>query len=120
MKAFKGCINPNCVGYKKIKYKKDDEFCKKCGDKLSFVCADCWKPMDDDEHRLCINCKAKQDQAKADKKAAIKQGGAKVIAAVGVAAVAAPKVVKGVGGLAKDAKGAVGAFKDLAKMIVKK
>lgn len=51
MRAFKGCVNLDCDAYKKIHYKKNDQFCVKCGSPLSFVCAGCWKPMESDEER---------------------------------------------------------------------
>ena len=111
MKAFKGCINEECKAFKKIKYKKDDYFCSKCGTPLVYVCADCWKQMDDDNESLCLNCKAKRAQKKEEQVAAVKgaaQDIVEVVGAVGAAggAVAgvAAKVVPGVAKVAQKAK----------------
>lgn len=41
MKPFKGCVNENCSAYKKIHYRRDDHYCRKCGHPLYSVCADC-------------------------------------------------------------------------------
>ena len=38
MKRVKGCLNNKCVEYKKTYYKESDEYCVKCGTKLSYVC----------------------------------------------------------------------------------
>ena len=62
MKAFKGCTNSDCKAYKKIHYKKEDQFCVKCGQKLSFVCAECWKRMEKDKEKYCISCSAEKEQ----------------------------------------------------------
>lgn len=62
MRAFKCCVNLDCDAYKKIHYKKNDQFCVKCGSPLSFVCAGCWKPMESDEERYCIGCTTEKEQ----------------------------------------------------------
>ena len=41
MKAFKGCTNSDCKAYKKIHYKKEDQFWVKGGQQLSLICAEC-------------------------------------------------------------------------------
>lgn len=64
MKAFKGCINESCKAYKKKHYKNDDNYCLICGQKLYFVCADCWKQFDDNKEKYCILCKAARDDKK--------------------------------------------------------
>ena len=64
MKAFKGCVNQNCISYKKRHYKDDDEYCTTCGEKLYYVCADCWKQFEDNKERYCITCKAIRDDKK--------------------------------------------------------
>ena len=109
MKAFKGCINSSCSVYKKIRYKKNDNFCTKCGGPLQFVCADCWTQLDDDSEKYCVFCKNKR-RDEADKciegaKDVAKKIGGGVAATVGVVVMAA-----------KNAKQLQGAVKDLAKV----
>ena len=50
MKRVKGCLNSNCDEYKKTYYKVSDEYCVKCGTKLSYVCKHhkCFKQIPDD------------------------------------------------------------------------
>ena len=50
MKRVKGCLNSNCKEYKKTYYKESDEYCVKCGTKLSYVCKHpkCFKQIPDD------------------------------------------------------------------------
>lgn len=62
MKAIKGCTNFECKAYKKIHFKKDDQFCTKCGKPLSFVCAECWKAMENDTEHYCMSCNALREQ----------------------------------------------------------
>lgn len=119
MKAFKGCINPECKAYKKIHYKYDDEFCLKCGSPLSFVCAECWKPMAEGKDRYCVSCSAEKEQKRAQKMAAAKKYGGQAVAFAGGAIVAFPQVIKNSDKLVKDAKKAVDAAKDVVKMIKK-
>ena len=38
MKRVKACLNSECSECKKTYYKATDEFCVKCGSKLSYVC----------------------------------------------------------------------------------
>ena len=49
MKRVKGCLNSKCVEYKKTYYKESDEYCVKCGTKLSYVCKHpkCFKQIPD-------------------------------------------------------------------------
>lgn len=108
MKVFKGCINPSCKAYKKKDSKKNDNYCKECGEPLQFVCADCWTQLDDDSEKYCILCKNKRKD-KADKridaaKATVKKVGDGAAAAVSVVMVA------------KNAKQFQGAVEDLAKI----
>ena len=97
MKAFKGCVNPECVAYKKKHYKNEDDYCTKCGEKLYYVCADCWKQLESNKERYCITCKAIRDDKKDQRtektiEAAKKVGGA--FAATGTIMVAAAKNVQ--------------------------
>lgn len=75
MKAFKGCINEGCIAHKKIKYKDSDEFCSKCGNALSYVCAGCWKVMEDNSARYCISCLAEREQKRSQNIEKVKSGG---------------------------------------------
>lgn len=61
-KRIKGCPNENCPeNIKKKKYSADDNFCKKCGMPLIYVCAICHKEIEDIAgHRLCMSCEAAQ------------------------------------------------------------
>ena len=57
MKRLKACLNEKCPTYRKSYYKASDEYCVKCGQKLSFVCRahKCFKPIPDDKHvAYCI------------------------------------------------------------------
>lgn len=83
MKAFKGCTNIECIAYKKTHYKKEDKYCPKCGKPLSFVCAECWKPLEDGSEKYCISCKAKKEQKRAEQMGAVKKVGAGVVGVVG-------------------------------------
>ena len=49
MKRVKGCLNSNCKEYRKTYYKESDEYCVKCGTKLSYVCKHpkCFKQIPD-------------------------------------------------------------------------
>ena len=69
IKAKKGCINQDCVMCKKKKYaNKDDPFCPKCGNALSFVCEKCHTVLEDGTTKLCISCQAKKDDGKEKRK----------------------------------------------------
>ncbi len=82
MKVFKGCVNEKCEAYKKKHYRDDYEYCPFCGDKLEYVCADCWKVMEDNSEKHCESCKAKREQQHAQNIEKAKGYG---VAAVGVA-----------------------------------
>lgn len=46
MKAYKGCVNRECKSFKRKDHYKDEyNYCPICGDKLEYVCADCWKVL---------------------------------------------------------------------------
>lgn len=115
MKAFKGCTNPGCKAYKKMHYKKDNSFCLSCGNPLSFVCAECWKPMESGKEKFCISCAAKRDQHRAEKWDMIKKHGSKAVAAVGTVAVAMPELTK----MSKNIKEVVGTISQTVLKIKK-
>lgn len=50
MKKVKGCLNNSCSEYRKTYYKESDEYCVKCGYKLSYVCKykKCFKQIPED------------------------------------------------------------------------
>lgn len=63
MKAIKGCVNRECNSYKKrVHYKESFEFCPQCSVKIEYVCSSCWKVLEQNHNRLCIACKAEQEQ----------------------------------------------------------
>lgn len=78
-KAFRGCVNVKCESYKKKHYKDDLEYCPNCGKELEYVCAKCWKVMDDNSEKYCLSCKANNEQ-KIEK---IKAAGLKIVGGVG-------------------------------------
>ena len=56
-KAVKGCMNPECVAnQKKTSFSLSNDYCPKCGQKLSYVCKDCRMELDDDTRRYCVRC----------------------------------------------------------------
>lgn len=120
MKAFKGCVNPDCVAYKKKHYKEDDDYCTKCGEKLYYVCADCWKQIETNAERYCIPCKAiradRRDQRTEKAKETSKKA-FRAMAAVGPFMVAAAKNVKQI---EKSGKTLVETGKKVANIITKK
>lgn len=86
MKAFKGCVNRECKAYKKrIHFKDSYEYCPHCSQEIEYVCADCWKVLEQNNNRLCIACKAKQEQKRANQIDQIKQVGPAVVGAAGTA-----------------------------------
>ena len=94
MKAFKGCVNEDCIAYKKRHYNKEDNYCLVCGKELYFVCADCWKQLSDNKEKYCITCKATRDDKRDQridgvKKIAAGVGGAFTFVAGTMATVAA-------------------------------
>ena len=117
MKAFKGCTNQSCGAYKKIHYKKKDQYCSKCGYTLDFVCADCWKPMESDENRLCTSCAAKKEQTRAQFVDKAKAMGGGAMAALGAAGAVALKAGNNAEKLANGAKKMADAGVKIVKMV---
>lgn len=63
MKAYKGCVNRECKSFKRKDHYKDEyNYCPICGEKLEYVCADCWKVMEHSTERYCASCAAKREQ----------------------------------------------------------
>ena len=88
MAKVKGCTKSGCVANsKKIHYKKDDEFCSKCGMELSFVCKKCHTPIaEDNKGSLCLRCVAEKEDKRdvAMKKAG--KAGQKILVVGGIVA----------------------------------
>ena len=64
-KRVKGCPDPGCARHNEhYKYKPDDMFCTLCGSQLVYVCAKCFKEIEDTEERrkYCEDCKPKQSK----------------------------------------------------------
>ena len=64
-RRIKGCPNIDCDRHNsKYKYKSSDKYCTLCGSELIYVCAECYKEIEDapDMHRYCENCKAEKKQ----------------------------------------------------------
>ena len=121
-KRSKGCPNVNCEQHKKkVKHKADDDFCPKCGTRLIYVCAKCFKEIEDidEKHRICRGCEADA----LEKKEKVKDGALK---AGKTAASLAGTVVVGVAAAVKNdgTKAAIKAgtkfVESAAKTILKK
>ncbi len=77
-RKVKGCTTTGCIANKKkVKYKKDDNFCLKCGNPLVEVCRKCYTPLPPDySQAVCERCIAeKEDKKDKGVKAAGKAGG---------------------------------------------
>jgi len=64
-KRIKGCPDPGCERHNEhYKYKPTDRFCTLCGSQLVYVCAKCFKEIEDteDHRRYCEDCKPKQSK----------------------------------------------------------
>ena len=64
-KRIKGCPEPGCARHNEhYKYKPSDRFCTLCGSQLVFVCAKCFKEIEDteDQRRYCENCRPTQSK----------------------------------------------------------
>lgn len=96
MKRVKGCLNSKCVEYKKTYYKESDEYCVKCGTKLSYVCKHhkCFKQIPDNvKEKYCpVHLAERQDKKEKRGDTAKKVGGG-VLAAFGVAVTVGKTVV---------------------------
>ena len=93
-KRVKGCIDESCQAHiEKRKYKAGEEYCSKCGKPLAFVCAECYKQIENVYgHKFCMLCEAQKkhhggkikhelkkfgDKAKADIALGAKKAGTK-------------------------------------------
>lgn len=128
-RRVKGCPNAECErNTKKYHYKATDNFCTICGEKLVFVCADCFKRIADEDpsHVICASCEAHREDMKKDAKKRFKDIGDKVGTVAGTVAevakdgaIVAAKAAKegaeaatiaikeGISGLKKEGKAAI-------------
>jgi len=121
-KRKKGCPNEACERHqKKIMLKATEEYCPKCGAKLIFVCAKCFREIEDIDikHRVCSLCEAESQEKK---EAAVDKAKKAGKAAAGVVT---PIIVGVAGKVIKDAqKGAINkgvkAVEQVAKALIKK
>lgn len=77
MWRVKGCLQSDCSEHiKKVKYRTRDQYCKKCGHKLGYVCKKCFTPIaNGSSKRFCIRCEAgRQDRRIKIKRGVIKYG----------------------------------------------
>lgn len=118
-RRIKGCPNTECERHtNKYKYKATDKFCTICGAELIYVCAECFKEIEDspDLHRYCENCKAEKKQDGGKLPHAVKEigRGTKDIAGKGVIAIG-ETAEKGVAAVKENAPRIKEDIKDLAK-----
>lgn len=96
MRRVKGCINKACVAnQKKITFNESDDYCTKCGNKLYYVCRECYTQLPDDSEKYCVRCLAEKHDRKDH---TLKAGGTVLtvggaVLAVGGAAVRVGKMV---------------------------
>lgn len=83
MGTVKGCLNRACSDFKSHRhYKKDDEYCTKCGERLYWVCKKCHCELPDNTQKHCIRCIEAKESRKEDAGEKLKSVGTKVGAAV--------------------------------------
>lgn len=86
MKRVKGCLNSNCTEYKKTYFKGSDEYCSKCGAKLSYVCKHpkCFKQLpDNSKENICEFHIAEKKDNKDKARKVLKEVGIGVLAVGG-------------------------------------
>lgn len=95
MKKVKGCLNNSCSEYKKTFYKETDEYCVKCGAKLSYVCKQrkCFKQIPDDAKEAYCPIHIAENQDKREKRGDMfkKLGGGALAVGATIIAVVIPK-----------------------------
>lgn len=95
MKRVKGCLNNNCIEYKKTYYKKSDEYCVKCGAKLSYVCMHhkCFKQIPDNIEETYCPVHLAERKDKKEKRDNVLKKVVNGVAVVGVGVVTITKAV---------------------------
>lgn len=84
-KRKKGCPNTICEMHEnKVKQKKENDYCPKCGAKLIYVCSKCFKEIQDIDtnHHICKKCEIEKEEKVAKRKEAVKKCSVPVIAVV--------------------------------------
>lgn len=82
MGIIKGCVNEKCIVHKKkISYKESEDYCSKCGDKLSYVCKKCYTFLEDNSEKYCVRCLAERQDRKDKAKKVVGGIGGTVLAA---------------------------------------
>jgi hypothetical protein len=108
MSRVKGCTNENCIAKKKkITYKESDDFCSKCGGKLSYVCPKCYTKLPEGiSDKLCARHLAEKEDKRDERKKRNAKIAAAIIVPIGTVAVANGKKIaeagkKAIGVIAK-------------------
>lgn len=105
MKAIKSCVNPACESkINKTKYNDKYIYCPMCGDKLAYVCADCWIPLSHSTEKYCPECKEKRRIKKEEQQKKMMDTGVKVAQTAATIAVAAFQVANNGKNIAKVIK----------------
>lgn len=97
MKRVKGCLNRNCTEYKKTYYKECDEYCVKCGSKLSYVCKHpkCFKQIPDNEKETCCPVHIAERKDRKEKHGnTLKKVGSRVLAFGGIVLTVGKMIIK--------------------------
>ena len=89
--AVKGCTNITCGAYhKRIRYKKSDDFCSKCGQPLTYVCKNCFSPVENASDRYCVACSEEMAEKREQMKASAVKAGKVALKAGEIAIKVAP------------------------------
>lgn len=83
LERVRGCPNAQCENHiRQVKQYAEDDYCPKCGSPLVFVCANCFREIEEpgDSHRYCTQCEAdgvgkRARRRSAARTVAIKAGG---------------------------------------------
>lgn len=105
MRAIKSCLNEECKSYiHKTKYNDAYIYCPMCGEKLAYVCADCWTRLPHSTEKLCPECKEKRKLRREQQQEKILDGGAKIAKTVGTVVAAVATVANNGNKIAKAIK----------------
>lgn len=97
MARVKGCVNDKCITHKnKVLYKETEEYCSKCGNKLSYVCKtkNCYTFLEEYDGKYCIKCQVRKDDRRDEIKKGVLQAGGVVLTIGGVAFKKGKEIVK--------------------------
>ena len=86
MRQMKGCLNTNCQEYRKTYYKESDQYCVKCGSKLSVICRHpkCFKQLPENtQESYCPVHLAEREDKKEKRIESAKKLGTSMVATVG-------------------------------------